>query len=55
MKIAVIGASGKAGSLIADELIQRGHDVTGFVLHPEKVKNEKIHVVEKNIFSQEQI
>ena len=51
MKIAVIGASGKAGSLIADELIQRGHDVTGFVLHPEKVKNEKIHVVEKNIFS----
>ena len=51
MKIAIIGASGKAGSLIAEELIERGHEVTGFVLHPEKVKNEKIRIIEKNIFS----
>ena len=51
MKIAIIGASGKAGSLIAEELIGRGHEVTGFVLHPEKVKNDKIQIVEKNIFS----
>ena len=51
MKVAIIGASGRAGSLIADELIARGHEVTGLVLHPEKVKNDQIKVIEKNVFA----
>ena len=37
MKVAVIGASGNAGSRIADELIRRGHVVTGIARSPERV------------------
>jgi putative NADH-flavin reductase len=37
MKIAVIGASGNAGSRITAELVRRGHSVTAIVRHPEKV------------------
>lgn len=36
MKIAIIGATGNAGSRIAAELVNRGHQVTGIVRHPEK-------------------
>ena len=51
MKIAIIGASGRVGGLVADELIARGHEVTGFVIDPENVRNDKIKVVEKNVFA----
>jgi putative NADH-flavin reductase len=37
MKIAVIGASGNAGSRITAELAGRGHQVTAIVRHPERV------------------
>lgn len=37
MKIAVIGASGNAGSRISAELARRGHSVTAIARHPEKV------------------
>jgi len=37
MKIAVIGASGNAGSRISAELARRGHSVTAIVRNPEKV------------------
>jgi putative NADH-flavin reductase len=37
MKIAVIGASGNAGSRITAELVRRGHSVTAIVRNPEKV------------------
>jgi putative NADH-flavin reductase len=37
MKIAVIGASGNAGSRITAELVRRGHTVTAVVRNPEKV------------------
>ena len=37
MKIAVIGASGNAGSRIAAELARRGHAVTAIARHPEKI------------------
>jgi len=37
MQIAVIGASGNAGSRITAELARRGHQVTAIVRHPEKV------------------
>ena len=37
MKVALIGATGNAGSRILAELARRGHRVTAIVRHPEKV------------------
>ena len=37
MKIAVIGASGNAGSRITAELARRGHSVTAIARNPEKI------------------
>ena len=37
MKIAVVGASGKAGSRITAELARRGHAVTAIARNPEKI------------------
>jgi hypothetical protein len=39
MKIALIGATGFVGSAILKEALQRGHDVTAIVRHPEKIKS----------------
>ncbi len=48
MKIAVIGANGKAGSLIVKEAVERNHDVTAIVRSTNKtVTNE---VIEKDLF-----
>ncbi|WP_411344265.1 NAD(P)-dependent oxidoreductase [Paenibacillus sp. WLX1005] len=49
MKIAVIGATGKAGSLIAEEALSRGHEVVAVVRSASKVQNDKLHVVEKEV------
>lgn len=49
MKIAVIAASGRAGSLIAKEALSRGHDVTAIVRDASKVRGMK--VVEKDLLS----
>jgi putative NADH-flavin reductase len=38
MKVALIGASGNVGSRILTELLNRGHEVTGIVRHPEKLQ-----------------
>ncbi|WP_315779643.1 MULTISPECIES: NAD(P)-dependent oxidoreductase [unclassified Bradyrhizobium] len=38
MKIAVAGASGRAGSRITAELANRGHHVTGIARHPAKIE-----------------
>jgi len=40
MKIAVIGASGNAGSRITAELARRGHSVTAIARHPDKIASE---------------
>jgi putative NADH-flavin reductase len=40
MKIAVIGASGNAGSRISAELARRGHSVTAIARNPEKIAAE---------------
>ena len=40
MKIAVIGASGNAGSRIAAELAHRGHSVTAIARNPEKIASQ---------------
>ncbi|MFT8317789.1 MAG: NAD(P)-dependent oxidoreductase [Sporolactobacillus sp.] len=49
MKIAIIGAAGKAGSRITHEALQRGHQVTAIVRHPEKLE-EKVPFLQKDIF-----
>ena len=37
MKIAIAGASGRAGSCITAELARRGHNVTGIARNPDKI------------------
>ena len=37
MEVALIGASGQAGSRILAELTRRGHPVTGIARHPGKI------------------
>ncbi|MDR1531616.1 MAG: NAD(P)H-binding protein [Clostridiales bacterium] len=51
MKIGVIGASGKTGSLIAAEAKERGHDVTAIVRDPSKVSGKGYAVLEKDIYA----
>lgn len=51
MKIAVIGASGKAGSRITQEALDRGHEVTAIVRDASKVVNSKAKVIEKDVFA----
>jgi putative NADH-flavin reductase len=41
MKVALVGASGNAGSRILAELSSRGHAVTAIARHPEKIANGK--------------
>ena len=50
MKIAVIGANGKAGSLIVKESLARGHEVTAVVRDSSKVNNAQIKILEKDLF-----
>jgi len=50
MNIAIIGASGKAGSLIMEEALRRGHQVTAIVRDAAKVQNPQVKVLEKDIF-----
>lgn len=52
MKIAIIGATGKAGNEITKEAIRRGHEVTGFIRNKNKLKTD-IKVIEKDIFALE--
>jgi hypothetical protein len=50
MNIAIIGASGKAGSFILKEAVDRGHQVTAIVRDASKLKDTSVQVIEKNIF-----
>src|SRR5215467_959831 len=44
MRIALIGATGFVGSAILQEALQRGHEVTAIVRHPEKLSpHPKLH------------
>ncbi|RAJ94010.1 hypothetical protein LX87_03894 [Larkinella arboricola] len=47
MKIALIGASGYVGSSLLTEALNRGHEVTAIVRHPEKVtvENDRLTVL----------
>lgn len=51
MKIGIIGATGKAGSLIMKEAKSRGHEVTAIVRNSQKLpEGEDAAVLEKDIF-----
>ncbi|BBH24119.1 hypothetical protein Back11_54640 [Paenibacillus baekrokdamisoli] len=49
MKIAVIGASGKAGNVIVKEAADRGHEVTAIVRNAAKFEGQA-SVMEKDVF-----
>lgn len=51
MKIAVIGATGKAGSLILKEAAARGHEVTAVVRDAGKVTEPKAKILCKDLFA----
>jgi len=51
LKIGIIGASGKVGSLILKEAVSRGHQVTAIVRDKSKLKDTNVSVIEKNIFN----
>lgn len=54
MKIALIGASGFIGSFILSEALNRGHQVTAIVRHPEKLPQHKnLTSIECDIFDQD--
>ncbi len=50
MKIGIIGASGKAGSLILKEALTRGYEVTAIVRDEARVQIQGASVLEKDIF-----
>ncbi|MDM5451826.1 NAD(P)-dependent oxidoreductase [Peribacillus simplex] len=51
MKIGIIGASGKAGSMILKEALTRGHEVTAIVRDQAKVQIQGASVQEKDLFN----
>jgi len=50
MKIGVIGATGKAGKLIAAEAAERGYQVTAIVRDAGKVTMDNVRILEKSVF-----
>ncbi|MHA4064681.1 NAD(P)-dependent oxidoreductase [Bacillus cereus] len=51
MKIGIIGTTGKAGSRILKEALDRGHEVTAIVRNAAKITEENVKVLEKDVFS----
>ncbi|RNF39112.1 NAD(P)-dependent oxidoreductase [Planococcus salinus] len=50
MKVGIIGATGKAGSLILKEAVRRGHEVTAIVRNAQKLDDSTIPTLERDIF-----
>lgn len=50
MEIGVIGATGRSGSHILEEAVNRGHKVTAIVRNASKITDQNIAVLEKDIF-----
>jgi putative NADH-flavin reductase len=56
MQIVVIGATGFVGSAIVQEALQRGHEVTAIVRHPEKVKLQtKLHPQKGDVYNEDDV
>ena len=56
MKIALIGASGNAGSRILSELVSRGHRVTAIARHPDNIaKLSGVTAVEGDVYDKAQL
>lgn len=50
MKIGIIGASGKAGTEIMKEALERNHEVTAIVRSASKLVEKQVPIIEKTIF-----
>ncbi len=50
MNIAIIGATGKAGSVILKEAADRGHKVTAIVRNASKLEDKSLNTLEKDVF-----
>lgn len=52
MKIGIIGATGRAGNVIMQEALQRGHEVTAIVRDATKLgqSNQKVAILQKDVF-----
>lgn len=56
MKIALIGATGFVGSAILKEALDRGHEVTAIVRHPEKLPaHAKLHAKKGDVYDAEEV
>jgi len=57
MKIAVFGAGGRIGSRIVDEALNRGHDVTAVVRHPQNYTkiHEHLKVAKADLFNSQDV
>lgn len=49
LKIGIIGATGKLGSVVLDQLVKNQADVTAIVQHPEKLTQD-VSVLQRNLF-----
>ena len=56
MTIALIGASGNAGSRILKELSDRGHSITAIARHPERIASlPGVNAVQGDVYDQQQL
>ena len=56
MKIALIGATGFVGSAILKEALDRGHEVTAIVRHPEKLQpHAKLHSQKGDVYNADDV
>ncbi|WHZ17085.1 MAG: Rrf2-linked NADH-flavin reductase [Nitrospira sp.] len=56
MKVALIGATGFVGSAILKEALDRGHEVTAIVRHPEKLTlHPKLHSQKGDVYNEDEV
>ena len=56
MKIAIIGATGFVGSALLKEALDRGHEVTAIVRHPEKLHPQsKLHPHKADVYNSDEV
>lgn len=51
MKLAILAASGHVGTLIVDEAMKRGFEISAFVRDKNKLIKNDINIIEKDIFA----